>query len=346
MATFTKRQGKWRVQIRRIGFPSITKTFIAKTDAEKWAREQERLIDRGELPTHSNDLRAVTVGDLLTRYREDITPTKRAKATEGYMIKTMLAHPLALVSLNRLSPADIAQYRDDRLKQVSPSTVLRELVLLTHMFNLAIKEWHVPLTVNPTSRITKPQANQARDRRLENDELVRLLASMKKTRNPFLKSAFLLAVHTGMRRGEMLNLTWENVDLERKTAFLPLTKNGTARTVPLSPEAIAVLKNLGVRNEGRVLPITPNALRLAWSRIKRRTGISNLHWHDLRHEAVSRFFELGLSVPEVSLISGHRDPRMLARYTHLKPEVVAAKLECARQRDQRSSQAIRQSPPT
>ncbi len=333
MATFTKRGNRWKAQIRRIGFPSITKTFDLKSDAQAWARDKERAIDRAELPFNVSDLKQTTVGDLLKRYRDTITPAKRAKETEGYMIKTMLAHPLSFVSLNRLSPTDIAQYRDDRLKQVSSSTVLRELVLLTHMFNLAIKEWHVPLTVNPTSRITKPQANQARDRRLENDELVRLLASMKKTRNPFLKSAFLLAVHTGMRRGEMLNLTWENVDLERRTAFLPLTKNGTARTVPLSPEAIVAFKNLGVRNEGRVLPITPNALRLAWSRIKRRTGISNLHWHDLRHEAVSRFFELGLSVPEVSLISGHRDPRMLARYTHLKPEIVAAKLECARQLD-------------
>ncbi len=326
MATFTKRQGKWRVQIRRIGFPSITKTFIAKTDAEKWARAQERLIDRGELPTHSNELRAITVGDLLTRYREAVTPTKRAKETEGFMIKNLLAHELAQVSLNRLTPASIAKYRDDRLKAVSASTVLRELVLLTHMFNLAMKEWNVGLTSNPVSLITKPTPNKARDRRLEEGELERLEAALSKVKNPYIKPAFLFAIHTGMRRGELLSLTWANVDLTNRTAYLPLTKNGHSRTVPLSGNAIDVLNRL-TSSDSRVFPITANALRLAWDRVKDKAGIDDLHWHDLRHEAVTRFFELGLSIPEVSLISGHRDPRMLARYTHLKAEDVAKKLQ-------------------
>jgi integrase len=326
MATFTKRQGKWRVQIRRDGYPSVSKTFIAKQDAERWAREHERAIDRGELPRQSKELRTTTVGDLLIRYRDTITPTKRAKETEGFMIKTMLAHPLSQCHLRRLAPSDIAQYRDARLEKVTASTVLRELVLLTHMFNVAIKDWSLPLTSNPVALISKPRANKARDRRLEAGELEKLTEGLQQCKNPLVLSVFKFALATGMRRGEVLSLRWENVDLAGRTAHLPITKNGDSRTVPLSPAAIAVLEQLPAACSGQVFHISANAVRLAWTRMKARVGIENLRLHDLRHEAVSRFFEFGLSVPEVAAISGHKDSRMLARYTHLRATDIAAKL--------------------
>jgi integrase len=116
--------------------------------------------------------------------------------------------------------------------------------------------------------------------------------------------------------------------VDEHTAYLPLTKNGEPRTVPLSPGALSILSQQErIDGEDRVFPMSPNAVRLAWERVKRRVGIEDLRFHDLRHEAISRFFEMGLSVPEVSLISSHKDTRMLFRYTHLKPEVVADKLE-------------------
>jgi integrase len=154
-----------------------------------------------------------------------------------------------------------------------------------------------------------------------------------------VKSAFLFALATGMRRGEVLSLTWVNVDFENRVAFLPMTKNGEPRRVPLSTEAIETLQSVResvresvLREKGQIFPISAKALRLAWERAKRRVGVENLRFHDLRHEAISRFFELGLSVPEVSLISGHKDARMLFRYTHLKPENVAKKIEALTQR--------------
>ncbi len=326
MATFLKRNNRWRVQIRRTGYPSITKTFAAKADAQAWARDKERQIDRGELPTNHHELKAITVGDLLQRYRDTITPKKRGQQSERYMLGTIASHPLSQVHLSRLKPADIAQYRDERARSVTPSSVLRELAILSHMFTLAMKDWGIPLASNPVTLISKPAPNKARDRRLEEGELERLEAALSKVRNPYIKPAFFFAIHTGMRRGELLSLTWANVDLTNRTAYLPLTKNGHSRTVPLSGNAIDVLKELSSRSDTRVFPITANALRLAWERVRERADIDDLHWHDLRHEAVSRFFELGLSVPEVSLISGHKDARMLARYTHLKAEDVAKKL--------------------
>ena len=134
-----------------------------------------------------------------------------------------------------------------------------------------------------------------------------------------------LEIQTGMRRGELLSLRWSDVDLSTRTARLTKTKNGHPRTVPLTPTALDVLGSLK-RTDELVFPVTPTAVRLAWGRLRRRAGLDDLRLHDLRHEAISRFFELGLSVPEVALISGHRDPRMLSRYTHLGPENVAEKL--------------------
>jgi integrase len=137
-----------------------------------------------------------------------------------------------------------------------------------------------------------------------------------------------------MRRGEVLSLTWENVSKADRMALLPLTKNGEARSVPLSPLALQVLADRcdacqwtpEGHAETLVFPISANAFRLAWERVKHRAGVVDLRFHDLRHEAISRFFELGLSVPEVALISGHKDSRMLFRYTHLRAADVAKKL--------------------
>ena len=129
-----------------------------------------------------------------------------------------------------------------------------------------------------------------------------------------------------MRRSEILSLQWDNVDLEMRIALLPDTKNGSRREVPLTTKAVEVLTGLECMSE-RVFPITDYSIRHGWDRLVKRAGISNLRFHDLRHEAVSRFFELGLSVPEVAAISGHKDFRMLSSYTHINPKFVAIKLQ-------------------
>ena len=132
-----------------------------------------------------------------------------------------------------------------------------------------------------------------------------------------------------MRRGEILNMRWCDLSVEKRTLHIPVTKNGHARTIPLSSGALAILRTL---SDGRasgsehILPITQDAAKMAWKRLVKRAGLVNLRFHDMRHEAISRFFEKGLNVPEVALISGHRDPRMLFRYTHPRAEDIAAKL--------------------
>lgn len=324
MATIRKRGSSWQAQVRREGYPPLSKTFPSKADAAAWARDQERAIDRAELPNTVRAIKGMTVGDLLRRYSEAVTPTKRGAESELYRIKTILAHALAQVALNRLSPAAVAHYRDDRLKFVKPGTVRRELAIVQHCFEVAKKEWGLPIPVNPVQQIAIPQAQKSRERRLEDDES-NILASAALASAWYLRPLITLAIETGMRRGELLSIRWKDVDMTAPTIRILKTKNGHPRTIPLTPKAVEILASLERKDE-RVFPVTPNAVRLAWERLRKRAGLKDLRLHDLRHEAVSRFFEYGLTVPEVALISGHRDPRMLSRYTHLRPEKVAEKL--------------------
>jgi integrase len=142
-----------------------------------------------------------------------------------------------------------------------------------------------------------------------------------------MRAAIEFAVETGMRRGEILAIRWEHLDDQARTLTIPTTKTGQPRTIPLSSRALAILDSQRVAKTDRAFPITVNAFALSWKRILKRSKAHDLHFHDLRHEAVSRLFERGLTIPEVALVSGHKDPRMLFRYTHLKPEDVALKLE-------------------
>lgn len=154
-------------------------------------------------------------------------------------------------------------------------------------------------------------------------------SAAEKSKARWWKPFLTLAIETGMRRSELLALRWSRIDLHRKTAHLPETKNGLDRTVPLTPLAVRTLEALRQDSDGHgcVFAANSNAVHQAWVRHVARAGLCDFRLHNLRHEAVSRFFELRLTSAEVALISGHRDPRMLARYTHLRPEVVASKLQ-------------------
>jgi integrase len=209
------------------------------------------------------------------------------------------------------------------------------MAIFCHVLKTAIDEWGLSLPVERFRAVRKPSLPPGRIRRLSAEEQAKAAEALSSCRNPIVKAVFDFALATGMRRGEVLSLTWQNVDFENRVAFLPITKNGEPRRVPLSTEAIETLQSIREsvwREKNLVFPTTANAVRLAWQRAKRRAGVENLRFHDLRHEAISRFFELGLSVPEVSLISGHKDARMLFRYTHLKAENVAKKIEELTQR--------------
>ena len=190
-----------------------------------------------------------------------------------------------------------------------------------------MNEWGLMLSSNTIDKVKMPPSSPARNRRLENGEFERLEEAAKQTKNPNIWPVIVFAIDSGMRQGEILGLQWEHVDLERRIAFLPLTKNGSSREVPLSTKAADVLEGQRQHNDTTSpFPVTSNGFKLAWDRLRCRAGLPDLHFHDIRHEAISRFFERGLNIQEVAVISGHKDPRMLFRYTHLRAEEIVHKL--------------------
>ena len=327
MATIRRRGTKWQAQIRLHGHPPTSWTFTTKRDAEVWARKIEASFERGDLPGSLVALKTVTLLQMLERYEATVAPLKKGEASERYRLRVLRNHPIARLSLDKLTPAMATIYRDERLRSVSPSSVRRELAILQHCLEVARNEWGVALQQNPVSKIKKPAQGKARERRVTVEELERLRTALAKCRNGLLSNIVMFAIHTGMRRGEILSIRWSDINFDASTVHLADTKNGEPRTVPLSSLALSALPATANRvTDERVFPLSPNAVRLAWERLKRRAGIKDLHFHDLRHEAISQFFELGLSIPEVALISGHRDFKMLFRYTHLRPADVAKKL--------------------
>jgi integrase len=266
----------------------------------------EIFADRGEIPSVQQKLAAdSSLSDLITRYIQTVTSTKRSAEYETIILQALLRHPISQKSLKELQVKDFANYRDERLKEISGASLRRQLNPIRHMFQIAINEWGIPL---------KAKDNR-RERRLKDGEYERLLAAARTRQNPYIEKIVVFAIETGMRRGEILNLCWDQVDLKRRSVTILESKNGHSRTIPITQLAAFTLQSLS-RGDARVFPTTANSLRLAWDRMLKGTGIEDLHFHDLRHEAISRFFEMGLTVPEVASISGHRDTRMLLRYAH------------------------------
>ena len=329
MATITRKKRKdtikWQVRIRLNNHNPITKTFFRKTHALQWAKETEIQIEKG-LFNSGYERAEDTLREVLKRYLSEITPNKKGYQVEGIRLKKLMRDSIASVKFGYLKPHHLIKYRNKRLKEVSASTVKKELNLLSHVFETAIKEWDMALIGNPLRQVRKPRENKPRDRRLEVGEEKLLLEGCSQSTNPYLKHLVVVAIETGMRRGELLKLEWKHINLTDRTAYLAITKNGDSRTVPLSTRAIQELKTMPIDISGRVFPLSATAVRGLWDRTMKRTGLEDLRFHDLRHEATTRFFELGLNVMEVSTITGHKDLRMLKRYTHIRASELALKL--------------------
>jgi integrase len=328
MATITKRKNGWSVQIRRKGYPQQTRTLPTKAEAQVWAREQEGRIDRALAPINLRVLKGTTLRDVIDRYLREVTPTKDSEYTETARLKKILREQAFCgLALADLTPKFFADYRTARLAKVKPGTVHRELGLIRHAVEVARREWDIDLPTNPLDRVKRPKLANARDRRLGPGELERLKVALQRTRNPLVAPVIEFAIHTAMRRGEILALRWEQVNWHQRTAYIADSKTGVPRTIPLLDGALAVLQRLRPElARGPVFPLSMEALKQAWERARDRAGLGDLHFHDLRHEAISRLCEMGLTLPEVALISGHKDPRMLFRYVNLRPTDLAAKL--------------------
>lgn len=328
MATIRKRGGKWQCIVRRDN-RTASRSFTSKRDAVKWGAATEAAADAvgGSLPVRAqkqeDTVQTVTLADALAAFRDTVVPTHRSSVNETASINAILRRDrwLTRTRLAKLTAADVSKLRDQRLKQVSASTVVREMTLLQGAVGHSLDAD----ATNVVQQVKRPRVHDRRERRLQVGELERLLGACDQDRNRLLRPLIVLALETAMRRGELLAVRWCDVDLERCTLFLPHTKSGHPRTVPLSPVALQTLAELPRTNE-RILPLSGDCVRQCFERIRARAGISDLRLHDLRHEAISRLVERGLSLIEVQQVSGHRTLQMLQRYVHLQVDDVVAKL--------------------
>ena len=310
MATIRKRNGRWQAQIRKSGTRAISRTFTLKQDALFWAREQERVLELQTDVLQKKTLLKKTLADLLHDYEVEVGQRLKSHHVEVHYFNQLRRTQFAQLTLDRLKPADIQLWVNERSSSHRASSTVRLLGVLNRAFNHAIKHHGYPLPFNPVERVIKPRIGQKTMRRIPS-RLAKLLES------PACRIGWIacFAVETAMRRSEIAKLEWADVDLEGWLVHVKNTKNGHDRSVPLSSTALLVLGEFK-REDKSVFGMSSNAIRLAWGKYRRSHEIDAVRFHDLRHEAISRLFERGLTTPEVALLSGHKTVSQLFRYAH------------------------------
>jgi len=358
MAYISQRGAYWRAEIRRRGHKPIYRTFDTKQQARQWACRVESDMDSGAHLDRSESERT-TLREALERYRRDILPEKRHPYQENCRIDRWLTNDLAYRTLAGLRGVDFAKYRDDRRALGRAENTIRlELQIISHLFEIARKEWGMEGLSNPLNNIRKPTGSRSRDRRLRPGEFDVLHALLAASGNRWAATAFELAIETSLRQSALFAIHWEWLDLPRQMIKFPPEARGADNksvpaVLPLSRRAVDIFRHLAAMAEnaddrlsralygptnadatilsGRVFGTTTNAVICAWKKAINRASLDtpetkSLRWHDLRHEAASRLFEKGLHPIEVASITGHRSMQMLQRYTHLKPENLVEKL--------------------
>jgi integrase len=327
----TSKEGKitYRVKVRLKGFPTQQATFERLTDARKWAQNTESAIREGRHFKTTEAKRRV-LSEMIDRYIKDILPTKPKNSKNTLLHLNWWKEELGAFSLADISPAMIAEKRDHlaagitkRNTKRSPSTVVRYMAALSHVFTIAVKEWGW-LEDSPMRRVTKPKEPRGRIRFLSDEERARLLAECKNSESEALYLAVVLALSTGARRMEILGLQWQDVDLQRGFITLHETKNGERRALPLAGHALELMKqHTKVRhvNCSFVFPSknfkNPIDLRTPFENALKRAQITDFRWHDLRHSCASYLAMNGASLAEIAEILGHKTLQMVKRYAHL-----------------------------
>lgn len=314
------RHGKgWRAQVYVNGVRE-SDTFRTKQEAAAWALAREAELSGARLPDKS-------VGDAMGRFAADVAPGRRGGRWEAIRLESLQRDALAGRPLAKLTGPDIAAWRDARLLEVSPATVAREMALIRTVLETARKDWGW-LRDKPMAEVKVPRSPPSRKRRVTQDEIdrVTLACGLDEDRADTALSrtgmAFLFALETAMRAGEILGMTW--ADVGAKSVTLPRTKNGDMRQVPLSPRAREILAVLP-RDGATVFNLHAGTRDALWRRAVKAAGIPDLHFHDSRAEAVWRLSRK-LDVMELARVIGHRDLKSLLIYYQTSADDLADRL--------------------
>ncbi len=320
---------RYRVLIRIKGYPPQSQTFARKTDAKIWAQQTEtEMRNRRFIKTPEG--RKHTLNEAIDRYINEVLHTKPKNAQNVAQHLKWWKETLGHYFLADITPARISQARDvlssgltHNRKPRSPATIVRYMASLSVVLTTCFKEWEW-VEENPIYKVNKPKEPRGRIRFLEDDERLRLLQACKNSSNPHLHPIVVLAISSGMRRGEILNLTWKDVDLEKGRIILHQTKNGDRRLVPVAGLALTLLKKVFKNRDPSIklvfpssIPSKPIDFRFVWEQALRESGIEDFKFHDLRHCCASYLAMSGASLAEIAEVLGHRTLNMVKKYAHL-----------------------------
>ena len=318
MAHLKKRKsGKWTAEIRHPDNKYISKTFLKKSNASNWAREMEYLLDKRQYEDFSDSAR-LTLGDLIRKYRDEITITKKGGREEAYKLNLFLRHKIAKCRLLDLKAKNIFDFKSDIKINRKPATVNKYIHYIYTIWETAKVQWDIALpSRNPASLVSKEKIKTKIDRILSPDEYQDLLVAGSKSNLPFLTDIIEFAYITAMRFGEITKLETKDINFENKTALLRDTKNGEDRIVPLTNRALEICNKYRFRD--KLFGINRDKFRHYFEQACKRANVKNFRFHDLRACAITNLFLRGWSVAEVSVVSGHKTWSELKRYTRIKP---------------------------
>ena len=324
MATITKRKsGKWTAEVRTHK-KYISKTFLKKANASNWAKEIEYQLDREQYEDFSESVR-ITLGELITRYRDEITPTKKGAKEEKYKLNFILRNKIVKCRVLSLKTKQILEFKNDIKETRAASTVNKYIHYIYTIWETARVQWDIALpSRNPVSLVKKEKVTDKIDRILTPEEYQDLLVACSKSNLAFLPEIVEFAYITAMRFGEITKLETKDINFEKSTALLLDTKNGESRLVPLTDRALEICNKFRFRE--KLFDINRDKFRHYFEQACFRAKVKNFRFHDLRACAITNLFLNGWSIAEVSVVSGHKTWSELKRYTRIKASDLIKKI--------------------
>jgi len=324
MAHIRKRNGKWIAEIRKKDFKKIQKTFLKKSNATNWVQEIEYQMDKNQYEDFS-DSSKFTLGDLIKKYRDEITINKKGVREEKYKLNLLLRNKISKCRLLEIKTNHIYDFKKEIMQNRKASTVNKYLHYIYTIWETAKYEWGMTLPPrNPVSLVKREKVKTRIDRILTFQEYQSLINASKKSNLPYLADIIEFAYITAMRFGEITKLGIVDIDFQNQLAKLRDTKNGEDRIVPLNDRAIEIC--LRYRFRMKLFDIKRDKFRHYFEQACRKAEVKGFRFHDLRACAITNLFLKGWSIAEVSVVSGHKSWSELKRYTRIKPLQLVEKL--------------------
>jgi integrase len=324
MATIRKNKNRWQAVIRKKYHPTVTKSFLLKSDASRWAQDSELKIERGVFES-LDEANKTKLRELLERYVREVTPKKKGSVQETYKIKKLMRFKIAEYTLARLTPTKIAKFRDELLLNVKPATVNKYLGLIQVSINHAKREWELHLPINPVENIKRLREPEPSTERVEQWEYQLLLKNAERSKLYCLGPMIIFAMETGARRGEIMRLKISDINFNKSTCILRDTKNGSDRNIGVPKKVLDLLKTLPVAIDGRLFNTNSEQFKWYWNQLRRWTGYKK-KFHLFRSEFATRCFENNWDISSVATQGGWKDWKVLRRYTKISGEFLSKKL--------------------